>query len=255
MKFKTEWERRRYGNARTAYDALMKFYPFGLSDLGGEEWHPIPDCPKYEGSNFGRVKSFKYKTPRIMTPALDSGGYLFVQLYKADGKTKPIRINRLVAEIFVPNPDDKPQVNHKDGHKMNNFVENLEWATSSENIQHAVDNGLREAQRGTDRYNAKIKDEADIIFIRDNPDDLTGRELAEMFGVVEATISEIQRGLKYKNVGGKVRVKNQHSYNYIPDDTRKKIHRLRGQGIKIKVLVELFGCSESTIRRILKEEG
>ena len=67
----------------------------------------------------------------------DSNGYCKVY---ADGQG--YLVHRLVAEAFIPNPDDKPQVNHKDGNKRNNSIANLEWATQSENTQHAYDNGL-----------------------------------------------------------------------------------------------------------------
>lgn len=72
---------------------------------------------------------------------LDEDGYLYVKLYK-NGKGTKKRIHRLVAETFIPNPDNKPTVNHIDGDKLNNHYLNLEWATRSEQIKHAIKTGL-----------------------------------------------------------------------------------------------------------------
>ncbi len=73
-------------------------------------------------------------------------GYKRVIVSK-DGKTRKLSVHRLVAELFIPNPENKPQVNHKDGNKANNHVSNLEWTTASENTQHAFDTGLAVANK------------------------------------------------------------------------------------------------------------
>lgn len=67
-------------------------------------------------------------------------------------------MNKEKQRDFIPNPDNKPEVNHEDGHKMNCHVSNLYWVTSAENIQHAFKNGLAKSAQGCDDYNAKIKD-------------------------------------------------------------------------------------------------
>ena len=102
-----------------------------------EIWKPVRNYEGlYEVSNMGRVKSLNYNRTgkeRIMK-GLDNGhGYLFVQLCK-DGKAKNCRINRLVAMAFIPNPDNLPEVNHKDKIRTNNRVDNLEWCTTQYNI-------------------------------------------------------------------------------------------------------------------------
>ena len=74
-------------------------------------------------------------------------GYFIVDLYE-DGRRSTKRVNRLVAEAFIPNPDDKPEVNHKDGNKLNNNVGNLEWTTSKENCEHAWRTGLARPSYG-----------------------------------------------------------------------------------------------------------
>ena len=93
---------------------------------------------KNQYSSFKTVKTYKGK---IIKPLLDNRGYFYVFLCKNNVK-KNIPIHRLVAKTFIPNPENKPQVNHIDGNKTNNNVTNLEWATCSENIQHAYRNNL-----------------------------------------------------------------------------------------------------------------
>ena len=105
-----------------------------------EEWRDIEGYKGlYQVSNMGRVKSLNYNRTgreRIMK-GLDNGhGYLFVQLCK-DGKAKNCRINRLVAMAFIPNPDNLPEVNHKDKIRTNNRVDNLEWCTTQYNIEYS----------------------------------------------------------------------------------------------------------------------
>lgn len=95
-----------------------------------EEWKSIEGYPNYAVSNFGRVKNVT--TGRVMQGASDKDGYNTVCLSKGKGQ-KSFRTHRLVAIAFIPNPDNKPQVNHLDEVKTNNHVSNLEWATSREN--------------------------------------------------------------------------------------------------------------------------
>lgn len=115
------------------------------------------DIAGYEGlyqvSNLGRVK----RDGRIKTLSVDRGGYLYVWLSK-HSKMKCLKVHRLVADAFIENPNGKRTVNHIDGNKKNNQVDNLEWATHSENIIHANKTGLRvvtEAQRKAASINGK----------------------------------------------------------------------------------------------------
>lgn len=90
---------------------------------------------------FSTGKIYSLKSGKYLKPSIDKGGYHKVDLWKGK-KRYTRRIVRLVAETFIPNPNNKPQVNHKDGIKSNNEVSNLEWVTRSENMIHAVDTGL-----------------------------------------------------------------------------------------------------------------
>lgn len=110
------------------------------------------DIQGYEGlyqvSNLGRVKSLarldtrgQRVSEKILKLGKHRAGYFRVNLYK-NGKMKQYLVHRLVALAFIPNPENKEQVNHIDGNKQNNVIENLEWCTHSENIQHAYRTGL-----------------------------------------------------------------------------------------------------------------
>lgn len=100
-----------------------------------ELWRRVKGHLKYEVSNMGRVRVFETKA--LLRPHEDGRGYLRVDLDKIHCK-----LHRLVAEAFIPNPENKPIVNHKKGNKHDCRASQLEWMTVSENTKHAWDNGL-----------------------------------------------------------------------------------------------------------------
>jgi hypothetical protein len=113
-----------------------------------EEWKAIAECNgEYYVSNHGRVKSLKFGKERILKPTVVGNGYLAVDICILNKKRTMRTIHRLVALSFISNEKGKTDVNHKDGNKLNNLVENLEWMTRKENIQHAWDSGLFESTR------------------------------------------------------------------------------------------------------------
>ncbi|MBQ3442358.1 MAG: HNH endonuclease [Selenomonadaceae bacterium] len=231
---------------KPAYDALMKFYPFTIDDLPGEIWLPVPDYDGYQVSNFGRVKSFKCGK-QIITKPTTAMNYLQVCFCK-DGKKKHFSVHRLVASCFIPNPDSKPQVNHIDGHPLNNHVSNLEWATSTENNRHALDIGLKKV--GQDLYNAKLTNEQ-VQYIRTNPDSLNTYELAEMFGVNKSTINRIQLGERYKSAGGSVR---QSKFKRVSAEVKAQIRAEYQRGVRgcgCEALAKKYGLAQMTIWRII----
>lgn len=132
-----------------------------------EQWKPIKGYEGlYEVSNLGRVKSLpKYhncgkqgymQSEKNLKQIKQNSGYLCVCIYK-NGIGKKYLIHRLVAETFIPNPENKTQVNHLDGNKENNCIDNLEWVTQKENIQHAYKTGLHNTQASKDGHKKTAK--------------------------------------------------------------------------------------------------
>jgi hypothetical protein len=107
-----------------------------------EEWKTIPDFPNYEITEKGKIRHKEKKKIRKASPS--KRGYPVVSLRK-DGKEYLRTIHILVARTFIPNPENKPEVNHKDGNKWNYNINNLEWVTSKENIYHARRMGLHKS--------------------------------------------------------------------------------------------------------------
>lgn len=244
-------QRRVLEEAKRAYKALIAHYPLTIEDIDGENWKDIAGYEgDYQESTYGRTKSLKHGKIRILKPFLQ-GEYLYVELHK-DGAGKTVQVNRLVAETFIPNTDNLPEVNHRDGQKYNNHVSNLEWVTHAQNMRHAVDTGLQVVIQGEDHKKAVLTN-ADAAYIRENPDGLTGVELAKRFGVSPLIISNIQLGLTYKEAGGTVREKK---WTRTPDEIRAKIRAEYSPGVRgcgCQALAKKYGLSTATIWNIVRE--
>jgi hypothetical protein len=149
-----------------------------------EEWKDVVGYEgRYQVSDIGRVRSVPRKENRNMDIILSpyQGQYPAVNLRK-EGNSRTTPIHRIVAEAFIENPDKKRTINHKDGDKYNNCVNNLEWATDSENNQHAFNTGLRKPRSAKMKIVA-IKDMAIIEFG-------SVRECARELGVVTRTVRQ-----------------------------------------------------------------
>lgn len=118
-----------------------------------EIWKPIVNYERYLISNFGRVRSIKGKNITLLNTSEDKDGYLKIRLTYGVRKRIKKSLHRLVAIAFIPNPNNYPTVNHIDGNKKNNSVNNLEWSSYSQNNQHAYDTGLK--KRYGQHYNAR----------------------------------------------------------------------------------------------------
>lgn len=117
------------------------------------EWRIIDECPVYEVSNTGLVKNIR--TGRILKYGNKKRYYTVALHYNSERKDR--YVHRLVAQAFLPNPNNLGYVNHKDHNIHNNNVENLEWCTSSENARHSYENGRRILEYQTMRAGTQIK--------------------------------------------------------------------------------------------------
>lgn len=108
-------------------------------------WKSLTKYPTYSFSDMGELKTFNWKNKgveRIMKPALDEKGYLRTMLKNADGKFDTVKVHRIIAQAFLPQPEGMNEVNHINGIKTDNRIENLEWSNRRLNIKHAFETGL-----------------------------------------------------------------------------------------------------------------
>lgn len=156
----------------------------------------------YEVSNKGNIRRIGKEKNRKLN--MNRDGYLLVNLYK-NGVSKRLLVHRLVAKAFLPNPNNLPQVNHKDGAKSNNHIENLEWCTASENIIHTYQKLNR---KGLSINQKRLEESPNAKAI--NQYDLKGNFIKRWGCIKEATIQmKISNGMiskccnnKRKTAGG-----------------------------------------------------
>jgi hypothetical protein len=191
---------KRYFNGLPAYtvDEDTRDIPPSEEELKNEEWKSIEDFPLYEVSTLGRVRSLFGKMPKPRKFSIIKQGYRQLPLSK-NGSQKFFLVHRLVAAAFLPNPEGKPDVNHKDGNKANNRLCNLEWVTSNENQTHSVTAGIRKL--GSKHSRSKLT-EKDVLDIRElaSKGNCSFKEMAMRYGVSETSIRGIVHNKFWKSV-------------------------------------------------------
>jgi hypothetical protein len=184
--------------------------PLNTNKEQEEIWKPIEGFAGYEVSNQGSVRKFlKSKNIWITRKLNKNNGYYIIDLFLNNiRRTK--KVHRLVAQAFIPNPENKPQVNHINGtNKMDNRVENLEWCTASENNFHAYRTGLKKQKQG-----AKSSRTKPVMVI-----DKDGNHVLTIYGVKECKKYGFDSSHVSKCCLGKIKTHKGYTFRYIDKDS------------------------------------
>jgi hypothetical protein len=202
----------------------------------------------YEVSNLGNVRNVT--TGKVLKGTKNYKGYLRVSF-----KGKQYFVHKLVALAFIPNPDNREQVNHKKGkEKDNNRLDNLEWATRSENMIHAYDTGLEDIKRGEDTNNAKLTDR-DVTKIKEMfVARIPQKDIAKRFNIDIATISAIKTGRTWTHVNVEGFTPFQKRYSKYSDEQKAEIRKLYSVGQTKMEISEKLSIPFSTVLMILREK-
>lgn len=179
------------------------------NELITEQWKDIIGWEGfYKGSSLGRLKSlqrFYFRNgihkckvnEKILKQSFDEDGYLLCGL-SINNKVISRRVHNILAQVFIPNPENKSQVNHINGIKTDNRVWMLEWNTNAENTKHAYDIGLNISKKGSMSHRSKLS-EKDVLEIKELSKHLFQSDIAKIFNVSTGCISMLINKVTYKN--------------------------------------------------------
>jgi len=165
-------------------------------DNNEEVWKDIPYCKEYQVSNKGNVKSFKGKNPRILKACPNSAGYPSVSI--CSNGVKKQTVHRLMMISFY-GESELPHINHINGVKTDNRLENLEYCSAKENIRHALKMGLTVRPVGEAHGQSKLSSE-DVFIIRTEMKNHSLKEVCEAFNISSGNASKIRNNKIWKHI-------------------------------------------------------
>jgi hypothetical protein len=174
-----------------------------MVNLENEVWKDVPGYENlYQASTMGRLKSvpdqsgkYSFRLGNVLKRRIGKAGYPYYTVFNS-GNSKTVKEHRMVAIAFIPNPENKPCVNHINGIKHDNRVENLEWVTYSENSLHANLNKLRVNAKGANSKKAALN-EKQVEEIRSVGGQLSYKKIGDIYNVSATTIWKVIKKLRY----------------------------------------------------------
>ena len=228
----------------------------------------IKDVTGFEGrfmiTDFGRLFSIngRWKGVKLMQPAVGKKEGYYITNLRMKPKNRHVRIHQLVGEHFVDNPDNKPQLNHDDGNKLNNHYSNLKWCTIAENIEHAVRTGLIDI-KGEKHHHAKLKDcDIPLIFEMRN-EGMLMKDIGNHFDVCRRTIGDVLNRRLWIHVAVDEKLLNfkqglpenykgeNHHNSKLTEKQVYEIHALKKSGFTAKEIAPRFNIRRKYVYDIL----
>jgi hypothetical protein len=196
-------------------------------------------------SNFGNIKKSSTKTIRKLN--LTKQGYYHISLSKK-GKTYAKKVHRLVAQAFIPNPENKPCVNHRDGNKLNNNVSNLEWVTYSENSLHALENKLSKSKKGEEHSQSKLSESQVIQILNEGKYD-SFQAISNKWGVDRKQIEKILKRTSWTHIEGYEPVSDCIFNNFSSKLTKEQVYFIRNSEKSVSDISKILNIHSEAVRR------
>jgi predicted DNA-binding protein YlxM (UPF0122 family) len=198
---------------------------------------------------------YSNKSHKTIQPTPHKGGYLRVKLFCNDGKRKAFLLHRVVAETFLDNPDNYPEVNHKDGNKQNNNVSNLEWLTREQNMTHAFLNGLN-SNAGERNGKARLTESQVIEIYQMLLDGKLVQEIASKFDVRLALINKIKRKEIWRGVLKDLPCINKRKYrDKLTKQLVEQIKVMRNNGETCLEISKALDLSIGQVEAVFRKNG
>jgi len=226
-----------------------------------EIWKPIFNG-KYEVSSIGRIRTvfcrnrwgfYKPKKERILFQHKNNDGYMQVSIYTESGNLKSFRVHRLMALAFIPNPENKPQVNHLNSIRSDNRIENLEWCTNSENQIHSVKFGNYKSNNP----NAKLT-ESDVQKIYNSTKPIS--HLVKKYKIHRDSIINIKNGKTWSTITGVLQISKtlldrSGQNHYLTKLTDSDVLAIYNSKESYSILSERYGIAKTTISAIKRGQN
>lgn len=236
---------------RTGYKRSKETGPLEMIPLEGEEFRQFEDLPLFV-SSYGRFYG-KYRSyMTFLSTSVGENGYQRINI-TVNNKHLFFVSHRLVAKVFIDNPDELPVVNHLDGDKLNNRADNLEWCSHARNVRHALDYGLKEAV-GEKHHACKHSDETIAKVIELLNSGVSYSKTSKATGVSEAQVYRIKSGTARIN-STKLAKKEVSSTFILTEDDVYQIKKMVFEGASRKDVAIMFGVKIENISKIVKGRG